>query len=119
MDYKKIGQNIQNARKTRNLTQEELAEKVNSSAGYISNIETAYKKISLPKLIDIANALNSNLDTLLIHEYKNHEVKDKVLVNQLESMIEGFNEQQKEEFFIFAKQIIQAIKDIYALDNLK
>lgn len=119
MDYKKIGKNIQNARKAKNLTQERLAEMINTSTGYISNVETAFKKISLTKLIDIANALNTNVDILLAHEYKNYEANNKALDKQLQFILEELNVQQKKEFFILAKQNVQAIKEIYALNDRK
>ena len=40
MNYKKIGKKIADKRILLGITQEELAEKVDSSANYISNIET-------------------------------------------------------------------------------
>ena len=65
MDYFMIGQKIRTFRKANGLSQEELAEKVNISTTHMSHIETGGTKLSLPVLVDIANALNVRTDDLL------------------------------------------------------
>lgn len=65
MDYYKIGQRIRKIRKAHALSQEELAEKVNISTTHMSHIETGNTKLSLPVLVDIANALQVRTDELL------------------------------------------------------
>lgn len=65
MDYCKIGQQIRKVRKAQALSQEELAEKVNISTTHMSHIETGNTKLSLPVLVDIANALHVRTDALL------------------------------------------------------
>lgn len=56
--YKKLGKNIKYFRKERELTQEELAEKVGVSLEFIGRIEIATSKPSLDTLFKIAKALN-------------------------------------------------------------
>ena len=65
MDYYAIGQRIRKIRKARNMTQEQLAEKVNISTTHMSHIETGNTKLSLPVLVDLANALEVRTDDLL------------------------------------------------------
>lgn len=65
MDYDKIGQRIRKLRKECGLSQEALAEKVNISTTHMSHIETGNTKLSLPVLVDIANALQVRTDDLL------------------------------------------------------
>lgn len=65
MDYYKIGQQIRKIRKAHGLSQEELAEKVNISTTHMSHIETGNTKLSLPVLVDIADALEVRTDDLL------------------------------------------------------
>ena len=65
MDYCMIGHKIRIFRKKNGLSQEELAEKVNISTTHMSHIETGGTKLSLPVLVDIANALNVRTDDLL------------------------------------------------------
>lgn len=65
MDYYKIGQRIRKYRKACNLSQEELAEKVEISIPHLSHIETGNTKLSLPVLVNIAETLCVQTDDLL------------------------------------------------------
>lgn len=65
LDYKKIGQQIRILRRERNISQEQLSEKVDISPTHMSHIETGTTKLSLPVFVDIANALNVSADALL------------------------------------------------------
>ena len=76
MDYCKIGQQIRKFRKMRGLSQEELAEIINISTTHMSHIETGNTKLSLPVLVDLANALGVSTDTLL--EGHCHSIDDQV-----------------------------------------
>lgn len=62
--YKKLGQNIRKAREMRGISQEELAFKVPTARNYLGCIERAEKFPALGKIYDIANALDTNLETL-------------------------------------------------------
>jgi len=66
MDYKELGQRIKNARLATGLTQEQLAEKINLSSGHCAHVERGTTKVSLSALVNIANALNTTPDKLLI-----------------------------------------------------
>ncbi len=65
IDYAAIGKRIKAARAVCNLTQEQLAELAHLSTSHISKIETADTKLSLPTIVDIANALHTSVDALL------------------------------------------------------
>ena len=66
-EYKRLGLNIQYYRKLKNLTQLQLAERVNISRTHISNIEApnVSASISLELLLDIADALDVSAGKLL------------------------------------------------------
>lgn len=66
MDLIKIGKNIQSFRSKAGYTQAELAEIVNLSNTHISHLETGDGTMSLETLIDIAKALNTTPDYLLL-----------------------------------------------------
>lgn len=68
---RQIGLNISHYRKYRKMTQMQLAEKVNLSSCYISQIERGLvkKSVSLPVLISIAEALD--VDIKKFFEIKN------------------------------------------------
>src|SRR5690625_3449947 len=66
----KIGDRILEVRSRRNLTQEELAEKVGSVASYISNIERKNKLPSLSLLRKIVKELDTSYDYLLMDDFE-------------------------------------------------
>ncbi len=65
MNLTELGLRIKQCRKTQNLTQEFLAEKINISAHYLYEIERGSKCASLSTLADIASALNTSTDYLI------------------------------------------------------
>lgn len=67
LDYYLIGQRIREYRKANNLSQDELAEKVNISVTHMSHIETGNTKLSLPVLVELAEALHVTTDSLLFN----------------------------------------------------
>lgn len=70
MDYIELGKRIKAARLAANMTQEQLAERINLSSGHCAHVERGSTKVSLSALVDIANALNTTPDRLLIDSNK-------------------------------------------------
>ncbi len=62
--YKKLGKNIKRFRKERNLTQQELAEKIGKGLNFMGKIEIAFSKPHIDTLIDIADALGVSVSEL-------------------------------------------------------
>ena len=56
IDYKAIGQRIKIARIKKGITQEAVADLIDITPAHMSNVETGKTKVSLPTLIEIANA---------------------------------------------------------------
>ena len=65
IDYDAIGLRIKIARIKAKITQEVLADRAGLSTAHVSNIETGNTKLSLPTIINIANALSVSVDDLL------------------------------------------------------
>lgn len=65
MDYEEMGRNIARIRNKNHLTQEQLAERINISTVFVSQIETAVRKPSLETIYKISTALNTTIDTLI------------------------------------------------------
>ena len=65
LDYFSIGQRIRKYRRSYNMSQEELAEKVNISVTHLSHIETGNTKLSLTVLVKISEALSVSTDDIL------------------------------------------------------
>ena len=64
IDYASIGERIRKTRIAKGWTQAELAEKSGIEPSNISHIERAATKLSLPTMVNIANALEVSLDEL-------------------------------------------------------
>lgn len=65
MDARNIGHNIKRTRKSRGLTQAELAQMVDITPKYLSNLECGEKIPKLETFISIANALKCDANSLL------------------------------------------------------
>lgn len=65
LNYYEIGQRIRKYRKSRQLSQEELAARADISATHMSHIETGNTKLSLPVLAALAVELEVSADELL------------------------------------------------------
>ena len=64
-NYRHIAGNIKARRNEVHMSQEELAEKIDVSARYMSYIETARREVSLKRLCEIAKVLGTTLDPLV------------------------------------------------------
>lgn len=65
MDYIALGNRIREIRVSKKLTQIKVAEMAGIESSNLSHIERAATKVSLPTLINIANALEVSLDELV------------------------------------------------------
>ena len=66
--YKQIGKNIKKYRELKNLTQQELADKVNLGLNFIGKVEIAFSHPSLKTLCSIADALDIKIEKLFRFE---------------------------------------------------
>lgn len=66
INYIKLGERIRYYRTKTGLSQEKLAEIIDVSFQHISNIENGKKGLSLESIINIAHALSTSPDQLLI-----------------------------------------------------
>lgn len=62
--YKQIGNNIKKVRKSKNLTQEQLAVLIGKGLNFVGKIEVGFSHPSLNTIIDIAKALDIDLKDL-------------------------------------------------------
>ena len=65
IDYKLIGERIKRARKARGMTQEAMAERLNVSIGYVSQVERGITKISLDLLGAVSAILECEVASLV------------------------------------------------------
>lgn len=84
MIYTDLGKKIKEERIEKGYTQEQLAEKIDSTGAYIGQIERGERNASMAKVILIAEALNVSMDYLTGNFcLKNSEYIDVKIVEEL------------------------------------
>lgn len=87
MNNVEIGQRIQEIRKERNMTREDLAEKAEISTKFLYEVESGKKGLSAESVCKISQALSISCDYLLTGEGKNKSSKlDKLSQRKLKQL---------------------------------
>ena len=102
MDYEKLGKRIRDERLMLRLTIEQLAEMVNKSTNYIGQIERSDGKPSLETIVDIANALGTTVDSLLVDSIDQY--KEDRTIKELETILYTMDESGKKFMLDVAKR---------------
>ena len=92
VDFKLIGKRIQQKRKALGKTQENLAEYLDVSVVYVSNIERGVTKISLTTLSNISDFLGCDVAELVSNTSTN---SGKYLKNDIDEIINSFDNNEK------------------------
>jgi len=107
MDYVKLGEKIKKERIRNRLTQEMLAEMADITSSYVGQIERGERKVTLSKLVRIANVLNVSVDYLLSD---NIELTDDNLQVEIKNAMSNMEEKDKHMIIDIIK-IINDYKD--------
>lgn len=110
INYEALGRKIKEVRRKQNMTQEYLAEKVDLSVSYVSNIETAKTKVSLPTLVEISNALGVSVDYLLMDSYQSLEMKEDIFVKELDAVIENCGPRDKKIVLEISRKLAELLE---------
>ena len=105
LDYQNIAKRIKAARKLANLTQAELAEKIDISTNAVAKLENNLMTASLQTLVNIANVLNVDINYLLLDEGRSND-EETSLDAFLDSLIHSLSLRDKE----FIIHIINGLK---------
>ena len=84
IDYAEVGSRIKHRRKELGMSQEKLAELIDVSVPHMSNIENGKTKFSLQVLIDLANALNTTPDVLLLDQMKSQDKTRCMVIEEID-----------------------------------
>lgn len=96
IDYKLVGERIKRVRKSRGMTQEIMAEKLNVSIGYVSQVERGITKISLDLLGAISSILNYNIAGFISEcAVNSKEYMESELINEIRRL-----DQKKKKFIL-------------------
>lgn len=74
-----LGAKLKEIRQQKNLTQEELADRCELTKGYISQLENDLTSPSIATLVDLLNALGSNLS-----DFFHEEAEEKIVFSEAE-----------------------------------
>ena len=107
MNYKEIGTRIRKYRKLKNISQEELAEKIDISTTHMSHIETGSTKLSLQVLVDIAQILEVSTDALIF------EKTSKLKIQKIETILSDCNENE----IAFITKIVETSKEFFEKES--
>lgn len=87
VDFRIIGNKIQKYRLANNLTQDELADCINSSQTYLSEVEAGKHRLFFDTVVAIAQALNISVDKLIADfEDSNNESTLQEILNDIRGM---------------------------------
>ena len=106
IDYQAVGNRIRQFRHTKRITQEELAFRIETSAAYISNIESGKKKPSLQKLTEIADVFGITVNDLVYLPSLNAPSID---VGDINKMISHVPPEKQQLLFQSISAILQTI----------
>lgn len=92
IDYVAMGKRIQRIRLQSGKTQEELAEYLDVSVGYVSRVECGQRHLNLERLSDVAQFLDVSLPELVADI---EPERDNFLRSEIDSMISKLTPTQK------------------------
>ena len=109
LDYLVIGKRIKKGRKMIGITQSELSSLVHVTKNQICKLETNKATTSLETLINIANALQMDINDLLVSEevMQSEDYIDLLISNQLKE----FNSREKEALLLVVNAM-RACKEV-------
>lgn len=102
VNYENVGNKIQERRNFLKVTQENLANDINVSASFISDIENGRRKMSLETMIKISIALKTSLDYFVLDNVKDVKLKNNIKYDELKNILETVDEKKESVFLDFA-----------------
>lgn len=103
IDYKLIGERLKKARKSKEISQKMLAEKVGVSIAFLSRIERGSSQINLKRLTQICNILNVSEGIILNGTSEN---SNDYLEQDFVELLSKCTDKQKRLIYEIAKTII-------------
>lgn len=112
LNYTMIGRRIKEIRQKKHLSQQTLAELIDRSVPYISNLEGGQKSMSLETLVLIANALNVSVDSILAGNVQNNIG---ITSRELTDLIDDCNAYECRVILDTAKSLKRSMRDNFLL----
>ena len=106
VNYVALGNKIREVRNVRGYTQEDLGNIIDMTPNYLSRLECARTKISLPTLLKITRALNTSVDYLLSEDLHIEPAQGEVL-----NLLSGCSEKDIDFILKVLKTTVTALKE--------
>lgn len=108
MIYKAAGRQIQLLRIQHNLTQKELAEKLQTSQNYLSDVETGKKRPSLDYYMSIANFFKVSLDQIFVDSI---DMKKNIIIDSIVLKISYMSKEEQKLVLDMVENIEDYLKN--------
>ena len=102
VNYENVGNKIRERRNFLKVTQENLANDINVSASFISDIENGRRKMSLETMIKISIVLKTSLDYFVLDNVKDVKLKNNIKFDELKNILGTVDEKKESVFLDFA-----------------
>lgn len=102
VNYENVGNKIRERRNFLKVTQENLANDINVSASFISDIENGRRKMSLETMIKISISLKTSLDYFVLDNVKDVKLKNNIKFDELKNILGTVDEKKESVFLDFA-----------------
>ena len=100
-----IGNKIAALRKSKGMTQEKLAEKLDISIKHCSSVERGLSCLSLEKLIEVSKIFDVSLDFLIKEDYVVQDVHTQICTELPQSIIEILQSQDEKEISLLQEYL--------------
>ncbi len=107
IDYTTIGKRIRDRRRSRHISQEQLAELIDKSTVFVSNLENGKKGASLESIVSICIILDLSIDELIMGTQK---IYDDKYVDIIISVFQHCTEREKHfltELVVYADEALK------------
>ena len=101
-DLSYMGSMIKRARLAENMTQEELAEKIEKTSRYIQAIENESQNVSIDTLFRLARALHISVDTIIYPEQRIHNTETEQIIHYIRLL----NDRDRKIILATVKQMV-------------
>lgn len=113
MELKTVGKKIKEQRILKQISQEKLAELVDVTPSYISNIESGNRIASLPTMLEIAKVLDISMDYLLLENLSNNDVDIEKQLLEFKNILEKIDDKKAiKDYIIYCKGIANSMLEI-------
>lgn len=107
INYAVVGQRMQRLRKENGYTQEQIADALNVTVAFISNIENNRAKMNLRVITYYAKLLNVSIDYLLQPENDEENSQDTILNQEILRLLQNYSVEEKEKLI----KVLRLIKE--------